>query len=160
MKNKIIEIEQYLITLPFEVKKKKSDNIYYFDYEGTNGSWIVFLEFNLKAKSITFYSQLKEKVVKEKINIIRNFLNECNFIVPIGCFSLDEEMGTLNYKVVQKYYGEVPITIVVEDILKVGLRIMDNYMAGISILLESETDTAIAMKKIYEEQDSYDMFIL
>lgn len=160
MENKIIEIEGYFITLPFEVKKKKRDNIYYFDYEGNNGNWIVFLEFNVKAESITFYAQLKEKVIEEKIDIIRNFLNECNFVVPIGCFALDEEMETLNYKIVQKYYMEIPITTVTQDIMNVGLRVIDDYMAGINLVMKSETDLSIAMKRIYEEQDRYDIFIL
>ena len=160
MKNRIREIEQYLGNLPFEVKKKRNENIYYFNYKGANGNWIVFLEFNSKAQSITFYAQLKEKILEEKMNILQNFLNQCNFVVPIGCFALDEEMGTLNYKVVQKYYMEISIVVVIEDMINIGLRIIDDYMAGIKVLLESEIDTSIAMKKIYEEQESYDIFIL
>ena len=154
------EIEVYLINLGYPIKRKLNMPIYYFDYKGKNGNWITFLEINKEADSITFYCTLDKKADKNKFSLVREFLNKGNFVLNIGCFSLDDELGTINYRITQKIYKNVSLIDTIDNILKIGLRIMDNYMAGINHILLLETDAQSAMEKVYKEQDSYDIFEL
>jgi len=154
------EIEAYLVSLGYPIKKKVNMPIYYFDYKGENGSWVTFLEISRETDCITFYCTLNEKADKNRFSLIREFLNKGNFVLNIGCFSLDDELGTINYRIAQKIYKNVSLIDTIDNILRIGLRIMDNYAAGINQVLLYKADVQSAMEKVYEQQKSYDIFEL
>ena len=154
----MIQVENYLCELDYDVKINKKTGVYHFLYEGTTCAWTTFMEFDIGADFVTIYCKRKDVISSEFHDTIIRYFNSCNIRLSFGAFYLDTKNGELYFRISQDLYSDVlnPVEIL-DNSLRIALQVMDNYNAGVNALIEHKTMEE-AFQNVIQEEESYDIF--
>ena len=120
----------------------------YLAFEGDNGSWNCYAKAREDEEQFVFYSIGPIKVPKTKRRTLGEFIARANYGMMIGNFELDFTDGEIRYKTSIDVEGDRLSFALLKRLVYANVTMMDEYLPGIKLVLESSMSPEDAIAQI------------
>jgi len=120
----------------------------YMAFEGDNGSWNCYAKAREDEEQFVFYSICPIKVPKTKRRTLGEFIARANYGMMIGNFELDFADGEIRYKTSIDVEGDRLSFALIQQLVYANVTMMDKYLPGIKLVLESGMSPEDAIAQI------------
>jgi hypothetical protein len=120
----------------------------YLAFEGDNGSWNCYAKAREDEEQFVFYSICPIKVPKVKRRTLGEFIARANYGMMIGNFELDFTDGEIRYKTSIDVEGDKLSFALIKRLVYANVTMMDEYLPGIKLVLESGMSPEEAIAQI------------
>ncbi|MEM8604328.1 MAG: YbjN domain-containing protein, partial [Cyanobacteria bacterium P01_H01_bin.121] len=109
----------------------------HFSFKGDNGAWNCYAQALEDDQQFAFYSVLTVQAPVEKRPLMAEFITRANYSLIIGNFEMDYDDGEIRYKTSIVVQDSRLDSALIRQIVYSNLFRVDQYLPGISGVLES-----------------------
>ena len=117
-------------------------------FQGKNGEWSCYVFTSEEQQHLAFYSIYPESVVEDRRMAVAEFITRVNYSLVIGNFELDFEDGEVRFKTSIDVEGDRLSKALVGQVVLPNVVMMDNCLASIMKIINSDTSPAQAAAEI------------
>lgn len=123
-------------------------------FKGKNGQWDCYAKAREEQQQVVFYSICPINAPQSHRDKIAEFITRANYGLILGNFELDYSDGDIRYKTSIDVEGDRLSSALIRNLIYTNVLTMDQYLPGISALLEHEITPQAAISLVESAQPS------
>jgi hypothetical protein len=124
------------------------EGIAVLSFRGTAGTWQCFTCVDEAKGWLSFFSIFPANVPSAKRSDVAEYLTRANYGLVIGNFEMDYDDGEVRFKTSIDVEGGELTSVMVENVVRTNLVLMDRYFPGLMGVLYGDRDPADAIEEV------------
>lgn len=141
-------VRKFFSDSPWVTTQFRGQPVLRFTHEGQNGRWICIAHAREAEDRFVFYSIGLAAVPETLRHAVAEFITRANFGLIIGNFEMDYSDGEVRYKTSIDVEGTRLSTVLLGQLVRVNVQMMDRYLPGLIAVIERGMPPADAIAMV------------